>query len=101
MIFGNKATQLITEQLYQNCANCASKNTLFMLVFQKYAHLYWIPLFPTTKTATTKCSNCEQVLEKKEFNYSLNESFNSIKSKLKSPIWTFIGTIAIELLKKS
>jgi hypothetical protein len=91
IIFGSKATPIATETIKGKCAHCGTQDSVQMTVFQKYADLFWIPFFPIGKTAVTQCSHCKQVLEKKQFNIDLINSYERIKANSKTPVWTFSG----------
>lgn len=91
IIYGSKATQVVTENLTDKCSSCGTQNSIRITVFQKYAHVFWIPFFPIGKTGVTECSHCKQVLHKKEFTGNLNRSYETLKSNSKTPIWTFSG----------
>lgn len=73
IIFGSKKTLLDGAAVQNACPHCQSKNTVQMLVYQKYAHVYWIPFFPIRKEAFTQCEHCKQVLEEKDFPYELQQ----------------------------
>lgn len=66
IFYGTKSTQIGTESLFDKCSNCGTQNSLEMVVFQKYAHVYWIPFFPLGRTGATQCSNCKQVVQNKK-----------------------------------
>ena len=91
IFYGSKATQIGTEALFDKCSNCGTPNSIEMVVYQRYAHIYWIPFFPIGKTGGTYCSHCKQVLPNKEFSETLKTSFSNLKSASKTPIWTFTG----------
>jgi len=98
IIYGSKTTQVASENINDKCSNCGTQNSIQMIVFQKYAHVFWIPIFPIGKTAATQCSHCKQVFQKKEFTGNLNNDFENLKSKSKTPIWTFSGLALIAAL---
>jgi hypothetical protein len=98
IIYGSKATQVATENLSDKCSSCGTQNSIQMTVFQKYAHIFWIPFFPIGKTGATECSHCKQVLQKKEFTENLNSSYETLKSNSKMPIWTFSGLALLSIL---
>ena len=98
IIYGSKATQIATENINHMCSNCGTSNSIQITVFQKYAHVFWIPFFPIGKTGVTQCSNCKQVLEKKEFTEILKGSYNTLKATSKTPVWTFSGLALLCLL---
>lgn len=65
-----------------------------MVLFQKYAHIFWIPIVPTGRTAVAVCSHCKHYLEQKEFNEDLQQSYSSLSQK-KVPLWTFSGVFIL------
>lgn len=98
IIYGSKATEIANEQISDKCSSCGTANGIQMVVFQKYAHVFWIPLFPIGKTAVTQCGHCKQVLQKKEFTSDLNRNYEAVKSNGKTPIWTFSGLAILSIL---
>jgi hypothetical protein len=92
LIYGNRATKTGHHNLFgTKCSHCNTANSLEMYTFSRYAHIFWIPLFPYKKEAVTQCNHCKQVLTKKEFDSTLTEKFNDIKTQTKTPYWQFIG----------
>lgn len=69
-----------------------------MTIFQRYAHIFWIPFFPIGKTSATECSHCKKVLQKREFSSDLNSIYDTLKRNSKIPIWTFSGLALISIL---
>jgi hypothetical protein len=98
LIYGSKATQIASKSLSDKCTNCGAENSVQMAVFQKYAHVFWIPFFPIGKTGVTQCAHCKQVLEKKEFSSSLLSTYETLISDSKTPRWTFSGLAVLTLL---
>lgn len=98
IIYGSKATEVLTENIKDTCSHCETQNSVEMTVFQKYAHVFWIPFFPFSKTAMTQCSHCKQVLEKNEFSDKLINRYKTLKSNTKAPIWTFSGLALLGIL---
>lgn len=97
IIYGTKATLLKTELLHMPCPNCSRNYSIQMSVFQKYAHIFWIPCFPLGKTGVSVCENCRQVLKLKNMPDSLKHSYDDLASQSKPPLWTFsgLGIVAI------
>ena len=98
VIYGSKATKLATESIAEKCSNCETQNSIQMSVFQKYAHVFWIPFFPIEKTGVTQCSHCKRVLQKNEFPENLSKKYDAIKSRAKTPFWTFSGLAIVAIL---
>ncbi|GAB3238533.1 hypothetical protein GCM10027346_31260 [Hymenobacter seoulensis] len=67
-------------------------------VFGRYAHVYWIPLFPIGKTGASECGHCRQVLEPKQMEPSLKQAFEGVKQNAKVPLWHFAGLGLVVLI---
>jgi hypothetical protein len=91
IIYGSRSKELAREVLLDKCTHCGTSNSIDMHVFQKYAHVFWIPFFPLGKTGVSQCDHCKQVLRLKEMPSSLKESYNIIKAQTKTPLWMFAG----------
>jgi hypothetical protein len=98
IIYGTKAVAVTTENIPDACTNCGNTHRIQMTVFQKYAHLFWIPLFPFGKAGATECAHCKQVLLQKEFPAQLRISYDNLKSKSKTPVWVFSGLALFAVL---
>jgi hypothetical protein len=98
IIYGSNETKIGKEDVFDACTNCGSTNSIELTVFQKYAHVFWIPFFPLQKTGESLCTNCHQVIRKKHFPSYLKSSFDNLKSRSRAPIWTFSGLAILALL---
>ena len=98
IIYGSKSKELAKEILTDKCQNCGTQNWIDMHVFQKYAHVFWIPFFPMGKTGVSQCDHCKQVLKLKEMPASLTASYDNLKSQTKTPIWMFSGLALVAVL---
>jgi hypothetical protein len=98
IIYGSKSKQLAKELLTDKCPNCGTQNCVELYVFQKYAHVFWIPFFPAGKTAVSQCNHCKQVLKLKQMPSSLKGSYENLKLQTKTPIWTFSGVAIVAAL---
>ena len=98
IIYGTKTKELAKEHLIDKCPNCGTQNSIDMHVFQKYAHVFWIPFFPVGKTGVSQCDHCKQVLKLKEMPSSLRTAYDNLKVQTKTPIWTFAGLALVAAL---
>lgn len=98
IIYGSRSKELAKEILMDKCQSCGKSNSIDMHVFQKYAHVFWIPFFPLGKTGVSQCDHCKQVLKLKEMPASLKASYENLKSQAKTPIWMFSGLALIAVL---
>ncbi len=98
IFYGTRATSLGEENIEETCPACGTPNSVHMAIFQKYAHIYWIPLFPFSKTGATVCTHCKQSLELKQMPPAFKEKYERLKSQKSAPIWTFSGLGLIAVL---
>src|SRR5581483_1680476 len=98
IIYGSKGTKIGHAQVTDQCPKCSSHNTTDLFVFQRYAHIFWIPFVPIGKTGASHCSNCKQVMKEKEMPAYLKESFQRVKTQSKTPIWTLAGVAVLAVL---
>ncbi|WP_276503545.1 zinc-ribbon domain-containing protein [Terrimonas pollutisoli] len=98
IIYGTRSKELAKQVLTDKCPNCGTQNSMEIYVFQKYAHVFWIPLFPMSKTALSQCNHCKQVLKEKQMSSSLLSSYSTLKEQSKTPKWTFSGLALIVAL---
>ena len=95
IVYGTRAVLQKTEYIYDPCPNCRAANSIQMNVYQRYAHVFWIPFFPIGKTGVSVCESCKQVLQLKQMPESLKPAYDGVKSNTRIPIWTFIGAFLI------
>ena len=98
IIYGTKAKLLKSEITADQCPNCNTANSIQMNVFQRWAHIFWIPFFPIGKTGVSQCLHCRQVLKLKEMPASLKLSYDNLKTQTKIPVWTFAGCFLIVII---
>lgn len=92
-IFGTRATTGDPIQTGQTCPACGTEHAIYMVPQQRYFHLFWIPLFPTSKQFTPVCSSCEAMFTTQKI-----PATSEVRSQFKTPKWTFAGLIAFGLL---
>lgn len=91
IIYGWKEVWLKSEPVIEHCPNCKATNSLQIHLFQRYAHIFWVPTFPYNKNGATQCSNCGEVTNYRKLSPSLRLSYDNLKSNIKAPIWMFSG----------
>jgi hypothetical protein len=98
IIYGSKASQLAKEAIAESCPHCQKSNNVEMYVFQRYAHVFWIPFFPIGKTGVSQCAHCKQTLKLKEMPSSLKLAYENVAAQNKTPYWTFVGVAIVAIL---
>jgi len=95
IVYGSRAKQVASETLMEKCPNCSSHGSVQLFVYQKYAHVFWIPFFPIGKTGASQCSSCKQVLTPTQMPPYMQVYYQNLKAQTKIPIWTFSGIALI------
>jgi len=98
VIFGIRSMLLHQFLIAQNCGNCNKAETVHIYVFQKYFHIFWVPVFPIGQRTVSQCTFCKQVLELNQMPASYSDAVNDIKQQAKTPWWAFIGLGVIGLI---
>ncbi|TGD79884.1 hypothetical protein [Hymenobacter wooponensis] len=91
IIYGHRASHLTTEAVPGSCPSCATPDSRRVSVFGRYAHIYWIPLFPFGKTGVAECGHCRQVVQAKEMDPNLKQTLQEVKQRVRVPLWHFSG----------
>jgi hypothetical protein len=98
IFYGTKASALKNGQIINvNCPSCNTNTTMKYSVFGKYAHVYWIPLFPFEKITAGECNSCKKTYLYKELPEEIKIKLDREKEKngIKFPIWMFSGLFLI------
>ncbi|GGG47473.1 hypothetical protein [Hymenobacter glacieicola] len=91
IIYGYRTSHLRTEPVAGSCPTCATPDSLRVSVLGRYAHVYWVPLFPLGKTGGSECGHCRQVLRPTEMPPALRQEFQTVKQRAGVPLWHFAG----------
>jgi hypothetical protein len=97
IIFGSRAKLLASKSTLETCNNCGTQQSVHLSIFQKYAHVFWIPFFPLGKTAVSECGHCKQALRTNEFPPSTKLSYDNLKRESKTPFWMFSGLALVAI----
>jgi hypothetical protein len=98
IIFGSRATNIGEFNVPQaECAHCHQRGTQRVAVFGRYAHIFWIPLFPIGKTVVSECTHCLRTLKKKEFSPELRRKYDEQAITVSRPFWHYVGLVAVLL----
>jgi len=99
LIFGSRASNIGNFDIPNtHCGYCQKENTQQISVFGKYAHIFWIPIFPFGKKAVAECAHCKRTIEQKEFSEDLKKKYFAHKKDTKRPIWHWLGLLIVGAL---
>lgn len=98
IVYGTGSKDLGTRKLQgvksPNCEN----SDIYATAVAKYAHIFWIPLFPYSKKYFTTCEGTGEVLEEKDMPQQLKDKLALEKHHFKTPFYLFSGLILIALI---
>ena len=97
IIFGTRTKFLNGSTAVTNCNHCGSSQTVHLSFALKYFHIFWIPMFPLSKTGVSQCSHCKQVLYANEMPDGLKAVYQEENKKVKTPWGYRFGLILIAL----
>jgi len=92
IIYGTRSTNLKNGRITRvTCPHCSTETSMIYSVFGKYAHIYWIPLFPLNKLTFLECDHCRKTFKPKELPLDIQTKLKTEKEKdpPKTPIWHF------------
>jgi predicted RNA-binding Zn-ribbon protein involved in translation (DUF1610 family) len=91
-------TEVNSVLLASKCPKCGSENTTYLSILQKYAHIYWIPIFPTGKATIAGCNACRNVYEDYQIPSPMREEVKAISDGIKTPFWAYSALMVIAVL---
>ncbi len=97
MIFYGSNARRINHGKISNviCPDCGTSTYFNYSVFGKYAHIYWIPLFPVGKKIIVECGHCKKTFEKKELPKEITQKIIPVEKDSKAPVWQYSGLFVI------
>lgn len=95
IIFGTQTTKIAGEDVAITCAHCGTFNKIQLYIYQRYIHIFWIPIFPDNKIGLSQCSHCKQLLKYNEMPASYKTEIDTLNKNSKTPWWTFLGPLIV------
>jgi hypothetical protein len=83
---------------YETCPECGQQGSIVSSVYGRYAHLFWIPLFPLTKKTYTQCRECNHQFYAYQMPESIGKEVQQFSRSVRTPIWYFSGLILFAVL---
>ena len=105
IIFGIQSAKLkATQTKPYDCIYCKTEKSVWFYYFQKYIHIFWIPVIPIGKTGSSVCNHCKQVLSANEMPDFQKRKFLEEKAEIKTPIgykialFLFLALLSLPIL---
>jgi len=96
IIYGTNGTHVRTQELPGvACPACKTSNSLRTSLYSRYAHVYWIPLFPFEKLAAVQCGACNEVWKHNAAPASIAPVVREVRQQISHPYWTWAGLAAV------
>ena len=98
ILYGTKGAHVRTAPLPgSSCPACTATGSMKASVYSRYAHVYFIPFFPFSKTALTQCDHCQQAWEEKGLPTQLQPAVRELKKSTRFPLWSWAGVAVLVL----
>ena len=98
IIYGTGKKKLLSETVMEKCPNCGNQFCIDVIIYQKWFHVFWIPIVPNGKTGVSQCSKCNQVLTPYHMAPNIKVTYDHLLKQAKAPIWTYSGIALIFVL---
>jgi hypothetical protein len=76
------------------CPACATPDRMQLSVFSRYAHIYWVPLFPYSKPVVAHCEHCQGAWAEKELPAEaaeVKQAAQLLRKHTAAPWWQWSG----------
>ena len=98
IIYGTGKKKLLSETVMEKCQNCGNQFCVDVIIYQKWFHVFWVPILPNGKTGVSQCSKCKQVLAPNQMSSSIKMTYDHLLKQAMAPIWTYSGITLIVVL---
>ena len=100
LFFFGTGTSLINsfELTGVSCVNCGTRNLVFLTVYSRYLHLFWIPVLPLGKSSASKCRHCQQVLEARQMPPAYREPAQEAQQQARIPVTNYLVLAVVGVL---
>lgn len=92
IFYGRRASRLKDGRINNvTCPDCDALTSYTYSIFGKYAHIYWVPLFPMGKETILECDNCKRTYKAAEVSDTITQKLSFERQGAKTPLWNFAG----------
>ncbi|TDP00175.1 zinc ribbon family protein [Flavobacterium sp. 245] len=96
IFYGTKSKHIKNDRISNvDCQNCNTTVSMNYSVYEKYAHIYWIPFFPVKKLTFAECNSCKKTFEQKDFSAPIKQKIHHSMGRISSPLWMYSGIFII------
>jgi hypothetical protein len=92
IIYGTRSSHVKSVMLEKEaCPHCGTQGSVLLSTYAKYAHVFWIPLFPIGRLSVSQCQHCKQTLEHKQMPAQIRAYHERNLTESRVPLWQFAG----------
>ncbi|KAF2508629.1 zinc-ribbon domain-containing protein [Flavobacterium zhairuonense] len=96
IFYGTKSKHIKNDRINNvDCPDCNTTVSMNYSLYEKYAHIYWIPFFPIKKLTFAECNSCKKTFEQKEFSAPIKQKIQHSIGRISSPLWMYSGIFII------
>lgn len=97
IVFGTKAKGIDSSVVNTVCPSC-SQSPHALHIFQKYFHIFWIPVFPLGKISVLECQHCKKTTTDKDLNALQGSMAQAKRKEAKTPLYMYAGSVLLASL---
>ena len=97
IIFGTRARQVAQAAVPTTCTAC-KRPQRFLRVFQRYAHVFFIPVVPIGKAFSTVCAHCQSTRLSNEISEEERRAAPVVGGPFGAPAWAYSGLLILCVL---
>ncbi|MGB4774847.1 MAG: hypothetical protein WBP45_06730 [Daejeonella sp.] len=97
IIFGLSSEKQVEhfELIGSSCPSCSKAESLRAIGFIRYAHVWYIPMFPGGKRAVAICSHCQYCMQGREIPANIASQLQQCREEIKYPWYYWSGLMVI------
>jgi len=98
IFYGTRAKSLGAQALGGVACQSCGQSGVVAHVFQKYFHIFWIPVLPYKKLVATECARCQQALAGEDVPPMYQAQLETFRASVKTPWYMYTGLVLILFL---
>jgi hypothetical protein len=98
IFFGSRTGHLKTLKVQGHCKNCKRTDSVELIIYQKFAHIFFVPIFPIKKIYAAQCFQCKNLFTESEVKEWFALTYTNARRRVHSPLWSFTGLAAVFIL---
>lgn len=94
ILFGTRSAYVKKIEINEPCKHCGNKS-FELVIDQRFAHIFWIPMFPIRKQYSAQCYHCKTSMTESEIKSFHPGTYSEAVKKTGTPFWSYSGSAFI------